>query len=1031
MGPECHDRASPDRLRWVGDPVDVVTGALAEVAGEFSIPGAPPIVWQRHASTARAHLPMPLGWGQTHEYDQTLRMVVDGWLYAGPSGDEVLFVYGPEDAEIECAGFRLIPRSGGVLELATPRGERITFDVPDFGRISRPRRIREAGGVLLLEHDRDGRLVRIRDEGDSRVVTIDHSHDRITALWLTAHPQRRAGAPLALMRYRYDGRGDLVEAVDRYGHRQAFTYDEHHRLVARTDRSGYRFEYEYDAEGRCVVTRGHDGIQEHRLRYMPEAQATLVTRGDGGEWLYRYDDVGSITEIIDPRGGVRRFEYDPVGNLVRETDPTGNARSAVLGPTGEVLAWKTSSGGIRPPDLSTGPRPHRVPATSLELDLGDLATRVLQGAPKASAGMAPPFLHGASIYSRLFDERDPAVEGRCRRDELGLLVDEHATGAQSPRRWSYTPNGWVRRYVDHDGGEYHFQYTSWNHRCAATDPVGRTIRYEYTSAEKIAAVVDPAGNRHEYRYDLQGNLAEVHHSGALLETYENDLAGNLLAKRDARGKVVVRYEYGPDNLKSRRVLSSGEEHRYTYTPDGRFSKIDFGPRSLSFTYDPGGKRTRDLLDGRGVTHRVEGERLVETTLLGRFTTRYINRSDGAIELHDPTGRRHVLLVHDDGRVTRELACGLTEEQRYNSLGRCLQKRLYNTNDGAPRWRRDFHYSAENDLVAEVDSERGLTTYRHDAAHQLAEVVTPDGHAETYRYDEAANLLTAPHLRRVAVGLGNKLLTANGDDFTYDHRNNLVAWESGARTLRFHHDALDQLVRIDGLEHPWTAEYDPLGRRIRKTYGAEVTEYLWDTDRLAAELLPGGRLRVYVYLDDFAFTPWLVLDYDDVDADPASGRLHTLVSDQRGAPVLALDADGNGVWSATLAPYGFAETEGDLDVRHRLAGQLLDPETGLHYNRFRYYSPVLGRYLEEDPAGLGGGLNLRAYTDNPIHHEGPSNGCWLERRQGVGELCWLFRVSSGKPPLIVRPQPDIVRGRRGERRSHPGIVRGSGIRAPCT
>src|SRR5690606_14858289 len=129
------------------------------------------------------------------------------------------------------------------------------------------------------------------------------------------------------------------------------------------------------------------------------------------------------------------------------------------------------------------------------------------------------------------------------------------------------------------------------------------------------------------------------------------------------------------------------------------------------------------------------------------------------------------------------------------------------------------------------------------AHQLAEVITPDGRSETYRYDEAANLIYAPHHRRVAVGLGNRLLTANGDDFTYDHRNNLAAWESEGRTLRFHHDALDQLRRIDGLEHAWTADYDPLGRRIRKAYGAEVTEYFWDTDRLVAELLPDGRLRV--------------------------------------------------------------------------------------------------------------------------------------------------------------------------------------------
>src|SRR5439155_9976367 len=43
----------------------------------------------------------------------------------------------------------------------------------------------------------------------------------------------------------------------------------------------------------------------------------------------------------------------------------------------------------------------------------------------------------------------------------------------------------------------------------------------------------------------------------------------------------------------------------------------------------------------------------------------------------------------------------------------------------------------------------------------------------------------------------------------------------------------------------------------------------------------------------------------------------------------------------------------------------DRETGLHYNRFRYYSPELGRYLQSDPAGISGGLNLYAYSASPL------------------------------------------------------------------
>ncbi|HHQ4309018.1 TPA: RHS repeat-associated core domain-containing protein [Serratia fonticola] len=49
---------------------------------------------------------------------------------------------------------------------------------------------------------------------------------------------------------------------------------------------------------------------------------------------------------------------------------------------------------------------------------------------------------------------------------------------------------------------------------------------------------------------------------------------------------------------------------------------------------------------------------------------------------------------------------------------------------------------------------------------------------------------------------------------------------------------------------------------------------------------------------------------------------------------------------------------------RFQGQYFDAESGLHYNRYRYYSPETARFITPDPIGLTGGLNQTQYVPNP-------------------------------------------------------------------
>ncbi|WP_259321613.1 RHS repeat-associated core domain-containing protein, partial [Phocaeicola vulgatus] len=97
-----------------------------------------------------------------------------------------------------------------------------------------------------------------------------------------------------------------------------------------------------------------------------------------------------------------------------------------------------------------------------------------------------------------------------------------------------------------------------------------------------------------------------------------------------------------------------------------------------------------------------------------------------------------------------------------------------------------------------------------------------------------------------------------------------------------------------------------------------------------------------------------------------GRSYSILTDQLGTPTEAYDAEGNEVWSRVLDMDGnvIEETGNKGMVPFLFQGQYYDRETGLAYNRFRYYSPKMGMYVSQDPIRLAGGiLNLYGYVSD--------------------------------------------------------------------
>jgi len=107
------------------------------------------------------------------------------------------------------------------------------------------------------------------------------------------------------------------------------------------------------------------------------------------------------------------------------------------------------------------------------------------------------------------------------------------------------------------------------------------------------------------------------------------------------------------------------------------------------------------------------------------------------------------------------------------------------------------------------------------------------------------------------------------------------------------------------------------------------------------------------------------------ADRAGGQRYAIHADQVGRPEAVTDGSGAVVWRAQNFAFTQNVTTAAITLNLGFPGQYYDAETGLWNNGFRDYSSALGRYVESDPIGLGGGINTYAYVgNNPINDVDP-------------------------------------------------------------
>jgi RHS repeat-associated protein len=924
-----------------GEPIDVVSGANLEETVDYVVEGALPIRWQRLYDSAQAGRHGPLGWGYRHFYERTLVRDLDGFRYVDEQGTTFSFPTLRADGESSATfGFvlrRLSPSAYRIDHAGQPSME-FAFDA----RNSQARLVRFSLGEhnLVFRYDAADVLVGM-DSSDGAQVRIKYdARQLITGLEL-AMPGDLVARVIAA--YEYDEGDHLLRWVDANGHQATFAYDSAHRMVRKGDRRGYSYHYEYDSAGRCTHSFGDDGLYDIRLRYLPEMRATEVVYSSGATWLYFYDENGTITRILDPYGSEKKRIVGPLGHVIQEIDANGNATQLIYDSAGGFVGRRDPFGNI----FNRGDDLRRINTNPLE-------------APTTVAG----WIFGHRLANSLTHTKP---QTSVRTDAMGRALEiVEADGRR--RRWSFDPNGNPTSCTNGDGHTRKFEYASWNLLGTQIEPCGAIIAFRYNDRERITEVTDGGGTVSGYGYDYRDRLVEVRRHGKVRERYVRDPTDNLIEKCDGGGKQLLSFDIGAGNLKRVRRLASGETHYFDYDDRGRITRAATEELEVCIGYDVYGRCSVDERDGRGIRHEQLSGHAYQSTVLGRYTTLYRTEGPKQRIVVDPTRARHVFRTDDHGQVAATLANGTSMLSRFDGEGRCLSTVVTWKRSPGVRWERIYEYSPEGMLLWVRDNSEGEHRYEYDPSHRLMGETTPAGHRDAYQYDRAGNLLAKPGLQEVRLQSGNRLAAANGHTFQYNSRDHIGQRTGPDGSIYYHYDSCDRLARVVVGDRVWSATYDPLGRRTEKGFDGEArTTYYWDDNRPCAEIAPSGRVRIYVYADRAALVPFMFVDYDDAEQPPSAGRRYFIHANQIGVPVRVVDDEGRAVWRARIDPYGQAHVDAQsrIDCALRFPGHWDDAEIGLFYNRFRYYSPELGRYLQSDPLGIAGGYNLYAYPAAPL------------------------------------------------------------------
>ncbi|WP_454078144.1 RHS element core protein [Escherichia coli] len=833
-------------------------------------------------------------------------------------------------------------------------------------------RLHMASGKLTSVILPDGRTVRYGYNSQRQVTSVTYpdglrsSREYDEKGRLTAETSRSGETT----RYSYDDpASELPTGIqDATGSTKQMAWSRYGQLLAFTDCSGYTTRYEYDRYGQQIAVHREEGISTYSS-YNPRGQLVSQKDAQGREIRYEYSAAGDLTATISPDGKRSTIAYDKRGRPVSVTEG-GLTRSIGYDAAGRITVLTNENGSqstfrYDPVDRLTEQRGFDGRTQRYHYDLTGKLTQ------SEDEGLITLWHYDASdrITHRTVNG-DPAEQWQY--DEHGWLttLSHTSEGHRVSVHYGYDDKGRLtgeRQTVENpETGELLWQHETkhaYNEQGLANRvtpdslPPVEWLTYGsgYLAGMKLGGtpLVEYTRDRlHRETVRSFGSRAGSNAAYELTSTYTP--AGQLQSQH--LNSLVYDRDYGwNDNGDLVRISGPRQTREYGYSATGRLESVrtlapDLDIR-IPYATDPAGNRLPDpelhpdstltawpdnriAEDAHYVYHYDEYGRLTEKT--DRIPTGVI-RTDDERTHHYHYDSQHRLVFHTRIQHGEPL---VESRYLYDPLGRRMAKRVWRRERDLTGWMslsrkpEETWYGWDGDRLTTVqtDTTRIQTVYQPGSFAPLIRIETDNGERE----------------KAQCRSLAEKIQQEGSED---------------GHGVVFPAELVGLLDRLEG--------------EIRANcVSSESRQWLAQcgltVERLAAQIEP-------VYLPE--------------------RKIHLYHCDHRGLPLALISEDGNTAWSAEYDEWGNQLNEENphhLHQPYRLPGQQYDKESGLYYNRHRYYDPLQGRYITPDPIGLRGGWNMYQYPLNPIQVIDPMGLDAIENMTSGG----LIYAVSGVPGLIA-------------------------------